>query len=66
MKTRRIEIKANVVVPNGNILSQNIFSILDEVFKANPLVYLVDNGYYYTEDSINELAEDIVNILEKK
>ena len=67
MKTKEVvRIEATKMVPNGNILSQDIFFLLGEVFKVGPLVQLVDNGYYYTADSINELAKDIVNILEKK
>ena len=67
MKTKEVvRIEATKMVPNGNILSQDIFFLLGEVFKVSPLVQLVDNGYYYTADSINELAKDIVNILEQK
>ena len=65
MKAVPLKIKAIEIAPNGNLLSQDIFSFLEEVFKANPLVRLEENGYYYTEDSINELADDIVTIMEK-
>ena len=65
MKARPLKINAIEIAPNGNLLSQDIFSFLEEVFKANPLVRLEENGYYYTVESINELAEDIVTIVEK-
>ena len=65
MKAKPLKIKVTEIAPNGNLLSQDIFSFLEEVFKAKPLVKLEENGYYYTEDSINELADDIVTIMEK-
>ena len=66
MKAIPLRIQAKEMAPNGNLLSQHIILFLEEVFKANPLVKLEDNGYYYTKDSINELADDIVTIMEKK
>lgn len=66
MKALPIVLRANEIAPNGNMLSQDIFAFLEEIFKAGPLVKFEDNGYYYTQESINDLAKDIVNILEKK
>lgn len=66
MKTKPLEIIASDMKPNGNILTQDPFLFLEEIFKTNPLVLLADNGFYYTVDSINELANDIAAILEKK
>ena len=66
MKALPMIIRVHEIAPNGNLLSQDIFIFLEEIFKAGSLVKLEDNGYYYTQDSINELAKDIVNILEKK
>lgn len=65
MKALPIVIRANDMAPNGNLLSQDIFAFLEEVFKNSPLVKLEDNGYFYTADSIKELADDIVTIMEK-
>ena len=66
MKAKPLIIKADKFAPNGNLLTQDIFRFLSELFRTNPLIQLEDKGYFYTVESSTELANDIVSILENK
>ena len=66
MKVKPLIVRAEEMTLNGNMITQDIFHFLNEIFKANPLVKLENNGCFYTVESSTELANDIVSILENK
>lgn len=61
-----IEISAFDIAPNDSHLAKNIFSFLEELFKADGKILLKENNKRYEQSEIIELAEAIVALHEKE
>ncbi|MBD5214996.1 MAG: hypothetical protein HDS78_00475 [Bacteroidales bacterium] len=58
------EISAFDISPNDSLLAKDIFTILEENFKAESIIYLKETNKIYKSSQIEELANDIVSVRE--
>lgn len=59
-------LSVSAINPDGSILTQNIFNLLNEIFKVSESIYLEENETTYTTYQIEELADAIVSIKESE
>ena len=50
--------------PTDNVITQNIFNILNELFLSSDTIILEENNQKYTKADIEKLANNIVTLKE--
>lgn len=53
-------------IDSGNYLTDNIIVFLDEIFKTTDKILLSENELVYTKSEILDLANVIINLIEKE